>query len=444
MKIFFTFTLISFIFSEPNIDWYTSHNGTGEESHGHYILTCNDGGYLQIGETDFLPNSKIYVVKTNYNGQLLWERELNTGNHNLGNSAIELEDGYLICGALNRNSALIKLNKETGATIFSKTYNNGGTDAFEHAAITSNGIVAVGYRNAQDPNNTFYTEGRGFIMFADQEGNQVTTMDLNNYISQAYRIRYVDNELIISGLSEEALNFTLLKMSLDGEIIFHQEYGGNDADHCFGMDTNLEGEIFLTGHTLSDTENWDTYTMKIANNGNLLWEKKVGNPRGFNPQYIHDEAWGIKATNDGGCIIIAGTGDEYGNYSDCNSNGCSDTWNAYLIKFDNNGFIEWQKTYSSLDISNYSIDWAGEDIDLTDDGGAIIAIDSGQFGFLKLSNVTNILIGDLNSDNQVDVLDIVLVVNLILLNEYLNLGDLNDDSQIDVLDIVLLVNLILN
>ena len=115
-----------------------------------------------------------------------------------------------------------------------------------------------------------------------------------------------------------------------------------------------------------------------------------------------------------------------------------------MIKFDNNGFIEWQKTYSSLDISNYSIDWAGEDIDLTDDGGAIIAIDSGQFGFLKLSNVTNILIGDLNSDNQVDVLDIVLVVNLILLNEYLNLGDLNDDSQIDVLDIVLLVNLILN
>ena len=105
-------------------------------------------------------------------------------------------------------------------------------------------------------------------MFADQEGNQVTTMDLNNYISQAYRIRYVDNELIISGLSEEALNFTLLKMSLDGEIIFHQEYGGNDADHCFGMDTNLEGEIFLTGHTLSDTENWDTYTMKIANQSN--------------------------------------------------------------------------------------------------------------------------------------------------------------------------------
>ena len=122
--------------------------------------------------------------------------------------------------------------------------------------------------------------------------------------------------------------------------------------------------------------------MKLDNDGNLLWEQKIGNPRGFNPQYIHDESWGIKATDDGGCATIAGTGDEY-NYSDCNGNDCSDTWNAYLLKFDSNGNLEWEETFSSLDLFNFAYDWAGEDIDLTDDGGAIIAIDSGQFGFLN-------------------------------------------------------------
>ena len=71
---------------------------------------------------------------------------------------------------------------------------------------------------------------------------------------------------------------------------------------------------FLTGHTLSNTENWDTYTMKIDANGALLWESKQGNPRGFDPHYIHDETWDIKATNDGGCIIVAGSGDEYESY----------------------------------------------------------------------------------------------------------------------------------
>ena len=94
---------------------------------------------------------------------------------------------------------------------------------------------------------------------------------------------------------------------------------------------------------------------------------KNGNPRGF------DEAWGIKATDDGGCITVAGTGDEY-NYSECNGNDCSDTWNVYLLKYDSIGQLEWETTISSLDVSNYAYDWAGEDIDLTDDGGAIVVL----------------------------------------------------------------------
>ena len=443
-KLLVVLYLSVFLFSNPEIEWFVQHNGSSEESHGHYILECEDGGFLQIGESNFLPNSKIYIVKTNVNGQILWSREINVGGHNLGNSAIELEDGYLIVGALNRNSALIKLDKQTGSTIFSETFNNGGTDAFEHAVVTPNGIVAVGYVNAQDSNNTFYTEGQGYIMFLDENANEISSANLNSYISQAYRIQYVNDELIISGLSEEAFDFKLIKMSLNGEVLWHQSYGGNNYDHCFGMDIGSDGSIFLAGHTLSGTQNWDTYTIKLDNDGNIIWEQKVGNPRGFNPQYIHDEAWGIKATNDGGCVTIAGTGDEY-NYSECNGNDCSDTWKAYLIKFSSSGLIDWQSTFGSLDVFNFAYDWAGEDIDLTSDGGAIIAIDSGQFGFLKINNIQNNLIaGDINNDSSVNVQDVVLVINFVLSNDYNNLADLNFDDVIDVLDVVLIINIILN
>ena len=144
-NIFLILLIISSLLNAlPEIDWFDSYNGSGEESHGHYILKCNDGGFLQVGETNFLPNSKILVIKTNSFGQLMWSKEINTGGHNLGNSAIEVDDGYLICGAQNRNSSLIKLNKESGNTLWTKTFNNGGTDAFEHAALTPNGIVVVG------------------------------------------------------------------------------------------------------------------------------------------------------------------------------------------------------------------------------------------------------------------------------------------------------------
>ena len=438
----FILNCLFILFANTEIEWFQQYNGSGEESHGHFILTCEDGGFLQVGESNFLPNSKIYVVKTNATGEFEWENELSIGGHNLGNSAVEMQDGFLILGSMNRNSAIIKLSKDSGDIIFSKTYNNGGTDAFEHAALTPNGIVAVGYTNSQDPNNTFYTEGRGFMMFLDQDGNEISSMNIDNLISQAYRIQYVDNFLIISGLSEEAFDFKLIKMSLDGEVIWDQSYGGSDYDHCFAMDVATDGSIFLAGHTLSGTENWDTYTIKIDSESNIVWEQKVGNPRGFNPQYIHDEAWGLKATNDGGCVTIAGTGDEY-SYSECNGNDCSDTWNAYLIKFDNDGNKEWDKTFSSLDISNFAYDWAGEDIDLTSDGGAIIAIDSGQFGFLKVSNIQTNIIGDVNSDSLVNILDVVVMVSYILGDSNSAGYDINLDNSIDVLDVVLLVNIIL-
>ena len=54
------------------------------------------------------------------------------------------------------------------------------------------------------------------------------------------------------------------------------------------------------------------------------------------------------------------------------------------------------------------------------------------------------LIGDLNSDDSIDILDVVLAVNFVLSSDYSNIADLNSDDTVDVLDIILLINLILN
>lgn len=368
----------------PTQNWYKSHSGSLEEAHGHFILTCSDGGFLQVGETGFLKSSsKILVVKTDSEGSLLWKKEFSTGNKNLGNSAIETTDGYLIAGMLNENSALIKLDKTSGTTMFEKTFNNGGNNAIEHLAITSTNIIAAGYKNAQDNTNTFYTEGEGCITFLDLNGNKISNQDINSFMAHAYRIKYFNNELLISGLTEGASDYALMKMDTTGTVIWNKTFGGNEGDHCFGMDINNSGEIFLTGHTKSGTENWDTYTIKLDNNGNKIWELKAGNPRGFKPKFIHDEAWGIKATADGGCIVVAGTGDEYGRYKrKCGNDGDnSNTWKVYLIKINSSGIIDWQQTYGGEG------NWAGEDIDLTPDGAAIIAVDDGQFGFLKINGI---------------------------------------------------------
>ena len=60
----------------------------------------------------------------------------------------------------------------------------------------------------------------------------------------------------------------------------------------------------------------------------------------------------------------------------------------------------------------------------------------------------DLLMGDINFDQSIDILDIVLCVNIVLgssipSQDQISLADLNDDNFINVLDIILLVNIIL-
>jgi len=66
-----------------------------------------------------------------------------------------------------------------------------------------------------------------------------------------------------------------------------------------------------------------------------------------------------------------------------------------------------------------------------------------------LLNTTNGLVGDINQDNIINILDIISLINFILGSEIPStdetmLSDLNQDEIINILDVVMLVNLILN
>jgi chitinase len=54
-----------------------------------------------------------------------------------------------------------------------------------------------------------------------------------------------------------------------------------------------------------------------------------------------------------------------------------------------------------------------------------------------------IILGDINLDGFINVIDIVSIVNIILINEYNEIADVNLDFLVDILDIVILVNQIL-
>jgi len=69
-------------------------------------------------------------------------------------------------------------------------------------------------------------------------------------------------------------------------------------------------------------------------------------------------------------------------------------------------------------------------------------IDLGENNFSDICE--EVYLGDINADGFINVLDVVVIVNIVLNNEYNQLADLNDDNIINVLDIVQIVNIILN
>ena len=76
-------------------------------------------------------------------------------------------------------------------------------------------------------------------------------------------------------------------------------------------------------------------------------------------------------------------------------------------------------------------------------------LSDGSALFITTGKMNNYLMGDINADESINVLDVVLLVNVILnlidaSGYQMIVSDINLDGNVNVLDVVQLVNIILN
>ena len=372
----------------PKVLWHKSYNGTGEESHPHYVIQTKDLSFLMVGETGFVEDrsAKIFLVKTDSGGKLLWQKEFGKRGYNLGNCVVEADDGnYLIAGTLNFDAALIKVDAKTGKTIWSKTWDLGSEDSFEGLTLSNDGgIVLTGYRDGL-AEGTFLNWGRGLVLKTNEHGQEEWRRDLSDFTSSGYRIQQSGNGFVlcVHPKDEESENFNLLSLDNKGKVQWAKSYG----EIFWGFDQNEQGEILLAGHTRKTplSKNLDVQMKKLDKQGREQWTKFFGQPRGYDGKWIHDEVWGVRAIPDDGWLVVAGTGDETRRYEGRgHPSGPSGQWKIYLIKTDAKGNLDWEGVYGSSEE-----DWAGEDVCISADGGALVANDCGAFGFTKLSPFLN-------------------------------------------------------
>ena len=84
------------------------------------------------------------------------------------------------------------------------------------------------------------------------------------------------------------------------------------------------------------------------------------------------------------------------------------------------------------------IGWYDVSLSIFDLDGDLSTMSMGDYIHVSLC-----LNGDINMDDEVNVIDVIVFVNLILNSEYNDIADLNLDLEINVLDILLLITIIL-
>lgn len=377
----------------PEMEWNKGF-GTDRGEHIHEIMQTSDRGYIGIGQNGEKDHegADILVVKIDSTGKFQWQKIIGKPRQfDIGICVEEARDGYVIGGGFTKEKQLRYMAKLdfSGNFLWQRTYHNKGHGMIRGIDILSNGdMVSTGYKNYSRPGFAFIADkSEGFIMKTDAQGKVIWEKPLSTSQGAKVRMELNKDGYVICTTSnmndpDNSEQFCLLKTDLNGNEIWVKNYGGEDDEHCYDFDLARDGGYILGGHTRSPSYgvvNWDFLMIKVDSDGNEEWHRTFGQPRGYDPRYIHDEAYGVRQTKDGGYVMTGGTGDEH-KYSESGSPaGASDIWKVFLVKVNARGELEWQATYGSNILNN-----AGEYLGLTEDGGFIIGSDSDSAGREKL------------------------------------------------------------
>jgi hypothetical protein len=185
---------------------------------------------------------------------------------------------------------------------------------------------------------------------------------------------------------------SVIAFSQAPSIQWQKSYGGTNIDYAYFVRQTSDNGYIVAGTTKSNNVfvsgnhgDYDYWLIKLDDSGNLQWQKALGGSG-------MEEAYSVEQTSDGGYIIAGASNSNNGDVT--GNHGSYDYW---IVKLDNAGNIQWQKSFGG---ANEDYAYSATQ---TSDGGYIVAGRSkstdgdvtgnhGDFDYwvLKLNNSGNI------------------------------------------------------
>jgi len=351
----------------PEKEWDRTFGGS-EDDYSYSVAETSDGGYIIAGRTSSYGAgySDVWLIKTDDNGNKEWDKTFGGSEDDYGYSVAETSDGgYVIVGTTRTYGSgfadvwLIKTD-DNGNKEWDKTFGGSHQDHGQSVVETSGGgYVIVGITFS----NTSYPLGDVWLIKTDSDGNKEWDKTFGGSADDyGYSVvETSDGGYVIAGrTSSYGAGYSdvwLIKTDSDGNEEWDKTFGGSDRDYSHSVVETSDSGYVIAGRTSSYGAGYsDVWLIKTDDNGNKEWDKTFGGSE-------NDYGYSVVETSDGG-YVIAGRTSSYGA-------GYSDVW---LIKTDDNGNKEWDKTFGGSE-NDY-----GYSVVETSDGGYVIAGHTSSYG----------------------------------------------------------------
>lgn len=310
-----------------------------------------DGGYIVVGRTQTQGNNDVYLLKTDAGGNAVagWPRTYTSSGafNDAGYDVLPVNggtDGYIVVGggynAADSDHDIYVLRTDAAGnalTGWPKYYDDDpGYPCGETGraiAEASGGYVIAGYSGCGWSGVLLKIDGNGTEQWLKVYGSPAISQLFQSVaVTAGGEIVVAGYRAALSGQPPVAAPFDALVIKTDanGDTLWERTYGLAEEDEAFGValtrdsSGNPDGGYVVAGFTQSfggavdQSQPWqyqDVHLIKVAANGNTVWEKVKGNRPAAS-----DVGSAVFAASDGGIAVTGSSGG-----------------NVLLARFDKNG-----------------------------------------------------------------------------------------------------------
>ncbi len=291
--------------------WSRTWNHSDLWDECYVVQQTPDSGYVLAGGTySFAADWDFWVVKTNANGDSLWSRTIGGPDADQCYSLQTVDGGFVFAGATrsfgNGNWKMWMVRTDAnGDSLWTRTFNGGFLSQCNTVCRTADdGYALAGYTMYGDGNSDFY------LVNTDVNGDTLWTRTFGGARQQiCYSIEQTsDGGYILAGTTSPAngdIDAWLVKTDANGNELWNRQFGGNTYDEFRSVRQTLDGGYIVAGFTQSFGAGFtDWWIIKTDANGDSLWSRTYGGAGSENCR-------SVQQTSDGG-YVFAGITSSFG------------------------------------------------------------------------------------------------------------------------------------